>query len=84
MSDHRQRDEVNSWFYEMVDLGYNYRITDLQCETGSCYLYILPQWTQESTKEARFSEGLSDNLSLFDHSRSGYSLFEHIIDRTHR
>jgi hypothetical protein len=37
-----------------------------------------------SAKEARFSEGLSGNLSLFDHSRSGYSLLEHIIDRTHR
>jgi len=33
-TDHRQREEANSWFYEMVDLGYNYRITDFQCALG--------------------------------------------------
>jgi UDP-4-amino-4,6-dideoxy-N-acetyl-beta-L-altrosamine transaminase len=25
---------LNSWFYEMVELGYNYRITDIQCALG--------------------------------------------------
>ena len=30
-SDHRERAENGSWFYEMDDLGYNYRITDFQC-----------------------------------------------------
>jgi len=33
-SDFRQRDKVGSWFYEMVDLGYNYRLTDIQCALG--------------------------------------------------
>lgn len=33
-SDHRQREEAGSWFYEMVDLGYNYRLTDIQCALG--------------------------------------------------
>jgi perosamine synthetase len=33
-TDHRQRDEQGSWFYEMIDLGYNYRITDFQCALG--------------------------------------------------
>jgi perosamine synthetase len=31
----RQRD---AWFYEMVDLGYNYRITDIQCALGIAQL----------------------------------------------
>lgn len=26
--------EQGSWYYEMIDLGYNYRITDLQCALG--------------------------------------------------
>lgn len=43
-SDHRQRDEEGSWFYEMVDLGYNYRITDIQCALGISQLRKLPQW----------------------------------------
>jgi perosamine synthetase len=33
-SDHREREVQGSWFYEMVDLGYNYRITDFQCGVG--------------------------------------------------
>lgn len=33
-TDHRQREQQGSWAYEMVDLGYNYRITDFQCALG--------------------------------------------------
>jgi hypothetical protein len=34
-SDHRQREQQGSWFYEMTDLGYNYRLTDVQCALGT-------------------------------------------------
>jgi perosamine synthetase len=43
-TDHRQRAEKGSWFYEMVDLGYNYRITDFQCALGMNQLKKLPGW----------------------------------------
>ena len=43
-ADHRQRSEMGSWFYEMVDLGYNYRLSDLQCALGISQLRKLPQW----------------------------------------
>lgn len=43
-TDHRQRAERGSWFYEMVDLGYNYRITDFQCALGMSQLKKLPGW----------------------------------------
>jgi perosamine synthetase len=43
-TDHRQRAEKGSWFYEMVDLGYNYRITDFQCALGMSQLKKLPGW----------------------------------------
>ncbi len=33
-SDHRQRERAGSFFYEMVDVGYNYRLTDIQCALG--------------------------------------------------
>ena len=33
-SDHHQRERQGSWFYQMVDLGYNYRLTDFQCALG--------------------------------------------------
>ena len=45
-TDHRQRSEQGSWFYEMVDLGFNYRITDFQCALGQSQLRKLPGWIQ--------------------------------------
>jgi dTDP-4-amino-4,6-dideoxygalactose transaminase len=33
-ADHRQRSEQSSWFYEIVELGYNYRLSDVQCALG--------------------------------------------------
>jgi len=38
----REREQKGSWFYEMVDLGYNYRITDIQCALGIRQLQRLP------------------------------------------
>jgi perosamine synthetase len=43
-TDFRQRIEQGTWFYEIVDLGYNYRITDIQCALGASQLKKLPRW----------------------------------------
>lgn len=43
-TDHLQRDAQGSWFYEMVNLGYNYRMTDFQCALGISQLRKLPNW----------------------------------------
>lgn len=43
-TDHRQRAERGTWFYEMTELGYNYRITDFQCALGLSQLSKLPAW----------------------------------------
>ncbi len=43
-SDHRERAEKGSWFYEMDDLGYNYRISDFQCALGISQLKKLSKW----------------------------------------
>jgi perosamine synthetase len=52
-TDHRQRAAQGSWFYEMVDLGYNYRITDMQCALGRNQLQKLPQWIARRQAIAR-------------------------------
>ena len=33
-TDHRERERLATWSYDMVELGYNYRLTDLQCALG--------------------------------------------------
>lgn len=45
-SDHHAREQAGSWFYEMVELGFNYRLTDLQCALGMSQLKKLPEWLQ--------------------------------------
>lgn len=42
--DHRQREPLGTWFYEMVDLGYNYNMTDFQCALGMSQLSQLNEW----------------------------------------
>lgn len=36
--------ERGTWFYEMQELGYNYRLTDLQCALGLSQLKRLPEF----------------------------------------
>ena len=43
-TDHRQRELQGTWRYDMVELGYNYRLPDVQCALGISQLGKLPQW----------------------------------------
>ncbi len=52
-SDHRERQERGSWFYEMTELGYNMRLTDFQCALGLCQLRNVSQWTLRRQDIAR-------------------------------
>lgn len=52
--DYKQREQLGSHYYEMVDLGYNYRIPDLLCALGINQLKRLPEFIkrrQEIAKE---------------------------------
>ena len=42
-TDHRQRAESGTWHYEMMDLGYNYRLNDISCALGTSQLRRLPE-----------------------------------------
>jgi UDP-4-amino-4,6-dideoxy-N-acetyl-beta-L-altrosamine transaminase len=43
-ADFRQRAEAASWVYEMVDLGYNYRLPDINCALGLAQMSRLDEW----------------------------------------
>lgn len=43
VTDARAREEKGTWYYEMVELGYNYRLTDIQCALGISQLKKLPR-----------------------------------------
>jgi len=52
-SDHFQREQQGSWLYEMVELGYNYRLSDLQCALGLSQLERLTKWVARRRAIAR-------------------------------
>jgi len=45
-STHHERAEEGSWYYEIPDVGYNYRLTDFQCALGITQLRKLPEWVE--------------------------------------
>lgn len=53
-ADHIERGEQESWFYEIEDLGYNYRITDLQCALGISQLKKLPWFLERRQRIALY------------------------------
>ena len=60
-TDHREREQQDSWFYEMVELGYTYRLTDFQCALGFSQLRKLPDWVARRQAIARaYDEALAD------------------------
>lgn len=43
-TDFRQREHAGTWEYDMVELGYNYRLPDLNCALGLAQLTRLDEW----------------------------------------
>ncbi|MCC6906278.1 MAG: UDP-4-amino-4,6-dideoxy-N-acetyl-beta-L-altrosamine transaminase [Anaerolineae bacterium] len=52
-SDHHQRSKTGSWFYEMHDLGFNYRLTDFQSALCTSQLARLDGWVARRQAIAR-------------------------------
>ena len=64
-TDYRQRAEIGTWFYEMLDLGYNYRLTDIQCALGLSQLRKLSGWIKRRREIAKiYDEGFSDEFYM--------------------
>jgi perosamine synthetase len=59
-SDHRSREKTGTFAYDMVELGYNYRLPDIQCALGMSQLKHLPQWlARRQAIAARYDEMFS-------------------------
>jgi perosamine synthetase len=53
--------ECGAWYYEMQQLGYNYRLTDIQCALGRSQLRRLPDFIRRRQEiAARYSEAFGD------------------------
>ncbi len=55
----------NPWYYEMTELGYNYRMTDLQAALGRSQLQRLPSFLQRREEiVSRYREAFDENPLL--------------------
>jgi UDP-4-keto-6-deoxy-N-acetylglucosamine 4-aminotransferase len=50
----RTRDEAGEWFYEMTELGYNYRLTDIQAALGTSQMRKLTTFLKKRRDIAKF------------------------------
>lgn len=77
---------VNRWYYEMIDLGYNYRLTDIQAALGKNQLTKLDKYTIERNKIAkRYDKAFKKNdlitiLNVKKNTYHAYHLYTLLID----
>lgn len=80
-SDHGQRAKSGSWHYEMVELGFNYRLTDLQCALGLTQLNKLQRFIDSRRQlaalyDAAFARDAAIRpLGVRLEARHGYHLY---------
>lgn len=75
-TDVRERELKGAWGYEMTELGYNYRLSDIACTLGMSQLKRLPEFLERRTQIA----------SLYDAAfatTEAYRPLERLADRTH-
>jgi len=71
--------EMKPWEYEMISLGYNYRITDIQCALGISQLKKLPEFINKRHHIAKkydtvFKDSIVKPLYEFN-GKSSYHLY---------
>ena len=87
-SDYHQREAMGSWFYEMVALGYNYRLNDVQSALGISQLQKLSRWVDRRQAIAqRYNEAFSQlaavrPLAVKENVSNAYHLYVIKIDFT--
>jgi perosamine synthetase len=84
-SDFRQRESAGTWEYDVVELGFNYRLSDINAALGASQVTKVLDWVKRRCELAdRYRELLADLpvqvLSEPSHVRASWHLFPVLID----
>jgi perosamine synthetase len=88
-SNHYEREQQGSWLYDMAGLGYNYRLSDIQCALGLSQLGRLDGWIERRRAIARrYDDAFAsldgvDPLTLRSGRQHAYHLYVVRLDGTH-
>ncbi|MCS4133947.1 UDP-4-amino-4,6-dideoxy-N-acetyl-beta-L-altrosamine transaminase [Salinibacter ruber] len=80
-STHHERAEQGSWVYEIPEVGYNYRLTDMQCALGMSQLEKLPTWVKRRREiAARYDAAFAgvdavEPITMRENSTCAYHLY---------
>ena len=80
-----QKTDQGAWYYEQIELGFNYRITDIQAALGLSQLGRLPQFVRQRRMVADRYDHLLDGMSIVcpqqaAFGKSAYHLYPIWID----
>ena len=70
----RQRETKGSHFYEMEELGFNYRLSDIQCALGLSQLKKLPQFIERRRQIAKIYDLAIEQLDFVSPLNTGPKL----------
>ncbi|MEA3315628.1 MAG: UDP-4-amino-4,6-dideoxy-N-acetyl-beta-L-altrosamine transaminase [Campylobacterota bacterium] len=79
--------DMKPWEYEMRDLGFNYRITDIQCALGLSQLskldnFIKRRYQIAKKYDKKFKNSIVKPLYKFNNKKSSYHLYVVQVDFT--
>ncbi len=84
-SDFRQRETTGTWEYDAVELGYNFRLSDINAALGASQVTKVPGWVERRRELAsQYRELLRDmpltTLVEPDHVLASWHLFPILLD----
>ncbi len=84
-SDFRQRETAGTWEYDVVELGFNFRLSDINAALGASQVRKVPAWVERRRELAdRYRDLLSDlPVSVLhepDHVQASWHLFPVLLE----
>ncbi len=85
-----ENDKINSWYYEIQNLGFNYRISDINCALGLSQLRKLNNFINKKTELSNYyDKKIKENFNNIHPIKkskfgiSGYHLYPILVDFEH-